>query len=277
VSDNKTVHISNIFKATRKFNRLQQSDFAAILEITQGTVSKIESGLMLPELTLWFKFLKYFQISDPYCFTHGGVEFHDKAIQTILNNGSSLAPISKIDIKKKLLTVRIIRPIFDYLFKKHLKSFEDFLKEQKVSIEIFYIFNHPLSQKFVESIFSFLQSQGINSKNLALLDFNVNNTYGSQPLDPSNEHQLEYFFKAINSDENFIVNYKLVTRNNYYTATLNLKDKALVNELDPESLQHTYYMLYPYYFLKSSKNCLSTAPVIEMIKKNSSWKISYAS
>ncbi len=130
-SENIAQNLAAIFKATRKFNRLQQTEFAAILEITQGTISKIESGNMHPELGLWFKLLRSFHITAPYCFTYGGLEFTEDAFKKLNVNGSALLPTFDFSKEQIIFNVKVIRPIFDFLIQNHSKSFEIFLKEKK--------------------------------------------------------------------------------------------------------------------------------------------------
>lgn len=275
--DNTTQNLAAIFKATRKFNQLQQTEFAAILEVTQGTISKIESGNMHPELGLWFKLLKSFNITDPYCFTYGGVEFNEDVFQTLKKAGSPLLPKFNFSNEKTIFTVRTIRPIFDFILKNHLKTFEGFLKEQKISIEIFYILNHPLPSDFAESFFIFLQENKINEKSVALLNLNFNSTYGGLSDSILKSNSPEMFFDVLNKDKDALVKYKLNPSSNTYTVSLNKKNLSLVESLSVKDLVINYNLLYPYHFLKSTKQCKITPPVITEIKKNQEWKIAYAS
>jgi transcriptional regulator with XRE-family HTH domain len=52
------------FKATREDNNLKQTEFAKLLGITQGSVSKIESGKMIIDLQTYLKFKKEFKVTD---------------------------------------------------------------------------------------------------------------------------------------------------------------------------------------------------------------------
>lgn len=274
-SENSTQNIAAIFKATRKYNRLQQTEFAAILEVTQGTISKIESGNMHPELGLWFKLLKSFNITDPYCFTYGGVEFSEDVFQSLKQNGSALLPNFNFTKDKTIFSVRTIRPIFDFLLKNHWKAFEIFLKDQKISIEIFYILNHPLTYDFAEAFFIFLQENKINEKSVALLNLNFNSAYGGHSSGLLKSNSPEMFFDVLNKEKDALVKYKLNSSSNVYTVSINKKNQSLLELLTAKELVLNYNLLYPYHFLKSTNQCKIAPPVIAEIKKNQEWKISY--
>lgn len=53
---------SIIFKTVRKAKGLRQVEMAKRLGCTQGTISKIESGSMKPEVDVYITFLKTFDI-----------------------------------------------------------------------------------------------------------------------------------------------------------------------------------------------------------------------
>jgi DNA-binding XRE family transcriptional regulator len=271
-----TENIANLFKATRKFNQLQQTEFAAILEVTQGTISKIESGNMHPELGLWFKFLRAFNITDPYCFTYGSLEFNENVFQNLKQIGSPLLPNFPFETEKTIFTVRMIRPIFDYILKNHLKAFEVFLKKNKIGIEVFYILNHPLTVDFAETFFSFLQEVKINEKSLVLLNLNFDASYGALTTNPLKENSPAMIFEALNNEKQSLVKYKLEEELNQYTVSLNKKSQGQLDTFSAKNIVLNYNLLYPYHFLKSTKQCKASSPVITEIKKNTEWQISYA-
>lgn len=277
ISDNSVENISKILKATRKFNRLGQTELAAILEVSQGTISKIESGVMHPELSLWFRFLRNFNISDPYCFSTGNLEFSEDTFNALAKNGSVLLPLFNFGKKENnVFTIRMIRPIFDFVVKGHLKEFEVFLKKFKISIEVFYILNHPITVDFVAALFSFLQEIKVNEKSLSLLDLNFDTSYGSHFDSFVKENSPESFFDLLSREKNTFVKYKLNSSTGFYIASLNKINLALVDTLSAKDLIVNYILTYPYHFLKSIKQCKITPPVVTEIKKNREWKISFA-
>jgi len=232
---------------------------------------------MHPELGLWFKLLKSFNITDPYCFTYGALEFNKEVFQSLKVNGSALLPQYDFSSEKIIFNVRTIRPIFDFIVKNHMKAFEVFLKEKKISIEIFYILNHPLTFDFAGDFFSFLQENKINEKSVALLNLSFNLAHRGLSDSLLKSNSPEMLFDVLNKETDDLVKYKFDSSSNVYTATLSKKNQSIVDSLAAKDLLMSYNILYPYYFLKSTKQCKVTPPVITEIKKNLEWQISYAS
>jgi DNA-binding XRE family transcriptional regulator len=268
-----TGNIAILFKATRKFHRLQQTEFSAILGVTQGTISKIESSVMSPELGLWFKFLKAFNIQDPYCFTYAGIEYNETAFQNIKNEGSSLAP--KFDFKNDnyLFNVRKIRPLFEFVVKNHSKAFDNFLKEQKISREIFYVLNHPLSSEFIDTFFSFLDENKINSKSVALLELNFDSAMGRQ-LESHGVLDSKDIFTILNNDIHSPWSYESGDKSGEYF--INLQGSEYLKNLKSSDSIINYNVLYPYHFLKSSKNIKPGTPTVTELEKDHRWQVLYA-
>lgn len=156
-----------IILATRKYHKLHQGDFAAILGITQGTISKFENQLMAVELSVWFKFVKTFNIKDPACFIDMQLEYNGKVFDSLRTEGSSLAP--KFDFKNAeyVCTIQTLWPIFEHIEKNN--AIEDFFKFHKIQPEIFTIKNHPLPKDFVEAFFSYLKEIKISDEALSYI------------------------------------------------------------------------------------------------------------
>jgi DNA-binding XRE family transcriptional regulator len=277
INENSIQNLAAIFKASRKFNKLQQTEVAAILEVTQGTISKIESGNMQPELGLWFKLLKTFKIIDPYCFTYGGLEFNEEVYQSFKSEGSALLPSYDYSTENVIFNVRTIRPLVDFLLKSHLKAFDVFLKDNKISKEVFYILNHPLTFDFAESFFVFLKENKINEKSISLINFNFDSSLGGEYEALIKSKSIDSIFELLSKDTASLVKYKLDTAHNSYHVILNKKNLSLIDQLTAKELIINYNSLYPYHLLKSTDLCKVNPPVIKEIKKNNEWQICYAS
>ena len=145
---------ANIFKSVRKFYGLQQSEVALILEVTQGWISKLESGKLVPDIIIWFKFTKAFGISDPYCFTYGGVEFKNKILEEKLNSPSKILRGYSFDKENIFLTVRVLKPLIDIFEKNHAKTFYEYLEKYSIPVEFFILLNHPLNYDLVDIVFN---------------------------------------------------------------------------------------------------------------------------
>jgi DNA-binding XRE family transcriptional regulator len=266
-----------LFKATRKFHRLQQTEFAAILGVTQGTISKVEAAVMAPDLSLWFNFLKSFDIQDPYCFTYVALELNDAAFLKLKTDGSPLLPT--FDYKKDncLCTVKKIRPLYDFLMLNHAKPFENFLKENKISKELFYILNHPLTSEFVDTFFSFLNENKINAKSVSLLNLNFEHSLGREKHELASFDSSTDIFSILNKSNENILAYEFDGTNGEYFINLNKKGQQLIHALENSELIMNYNFLYPFHVLKSTKNIKGATPHIHEVKKDQRWKVTYVS
>lgn len=262
--------IAALVKATRKFHRLQQTEFSAILGVTQGTISKIEAASMGPELGLWFKFLRAFNIQDPYCFTYYGLEFEKSSFANLESEGSALAPNFKFEKDNIIFTVRTIRPLFDYLVKNHVRALDEFLKENKIAKEFFFILNHPVTIEIAEKFFIFLEENKINAKSMALLDLNFEYALGRQMRDISSTESSYDLFSIINNNLFNGLEYELSGAKGEYF--INLKTPTLCKS----ELVMNYNFLYPYHVMKSLKDFKSKTPKIQEVKKDSRWHVTYA-
>jgi DNA-binding XRE family transcriptional regulator len=265
-----------LFKATRKFHRLQQTEFAAILGVTQGTISKVEAAVMAPDLSLWFNFLKSFDIQDPYCFTYVALELNDAAFLKLKTEGSPLLPT--FDYKKDdcLFTVKKIRPLYDFLMLNHARPFENFLKDNKISKELFYILNHPLTSEFVDTFFSFLNENKINAKSVSLLNLNFEHSLGREQHELASSGSSD-IFSILNKSNESILAYEFDGTNGEYFINLNKKGQQLIHTLENSELIMNYNFLYPFHVLKSTKNIKGATPHIHEVKKDQRWKVTYAS
>lgn len=265
--------IAILFKSTRRFHRLQQTEFSAILGVTQGTISKIEAGSMSPELGLWFKFLRAFNIQDPYCFTYYGVEFQESAFANLRTEGSSLAPNFNFQNGNYILNSRKLRPLFDFLKENHTKTFENFLKDNKIGKEIFYILNHPITTEFAEKFFLFLEENKINAKSVAMLDLNFDHALGRQMKDLSDSTKI---FSIINNDSDTFLDYELSDNKGEYFINLKKKNQPVLKSLEKSDLVMNYNLLYPYHVMKAAKAISGSTPVIHEVKKDQRWQVTYA-
>lgn len=269
--------IAVLFKSTRKFHRLQQTEFSAILGVTQGTISKIEAGSMSPELGLWFKFLRAFNIQDPYCFTYYGLELNESAFKNLKTEGAALATGFDFSKENYIFSVRKLRPLYDFLVKNHSKTFEAFLKQSGISKEIFYILNHPITTELADTFFSFLEDNKINAKSVALLDLSFDHALGRQMKQLASIESAEDLFTIINNDEDSILEYEFTGTKGEYFVNLKKKNLPFVKSLEKSDLVMNYSFLYPYHVMKSTKSIKGNGPAIHEIKKDQRWQVTYAS
>ncbi|NOT78681.1 MAG: helix-turn-helix transcriptional regulator [Bacteriovoracaceae bacterium] len=271
-------NIAVLFRAIRKFNGLYQADFAKMLGVTQGTISKIESGLLSPELILWFKFLKVFNIKDPYCFTYKGVEFGSDVFQGMATKTSRLAPGFVFDEKNCITTVRKVRPIFDYLMANNQKLLNKFLEKNSIAIELFYILNHPLNDEIVNLLFEFLDSHKFNSQFMNNVDFSFESTLGGFTDELQDKVGSSSFFSDILTvDGDFFVYENSSAKNQYFVSLLK-KDFGKIKNLNSFDSILNYNLLFPYRAVKAIKGSESVgSPMIVQLKENQRWRVDYVS
>lgn len=263
---NQTENLGNIFRAVRKFHGLGQTEFAATLGITQGTVSKIEAALMGPDLALWFRFLDTFGVLDPYCFTYGGIEFKKEKYSDLLADGMKLLPNYKLDAKTQYFSVKKIKPLVTHLERSHEKMFNNFLKKSGVKIELFTILNHPLPILFMSDFFEFLDSVNISEKALSMLKLDFYSSFGKR---------AEQSVDDVLSDDQL---FQYEFNKNEYVVTVNPSNLKGLMEVKKGDAIVNYNLLYPFYLLRSSDKVPSVHPkIVKMQTKEEKWKISYAS
>ena len=77
-----------VFKLIRESHSLTQVEFAKKLNVTQGTVSKVEAGSMKPDLELWYKLVTVFKVKNPFCFEDEKISFK--------SNKSKIAIVARV-------------------------------------------------------------------------------------------------------------------------------------------------------------------------------------
>ena len=267
--------IAALMKATRKFHSLQQTEFAAILGVTQGTISKIESASMGPELILWFKFLKSFNIQDPYCFSYHALEFNQSSFSNLEKDGSVLAPTFNFSKDDYIFTVKAIRPLFDFVEKNHSKNFDIFLKENKISKELFYISNHPITIEIAHRFFSFLEENKITAKSVSLLDLNFDHALGRYMDSISSSEGQTEIFTILNQGSDSLMKYEYSGKKGEYYIDLKEDCSTHFKDLQESELIANYFLLYPYHLMKTAKQLKTVTPQISEVKTNSKWHVTY--
>ncbi|MBC7540189.1 MAG: helix-turn-helix transcriptional regulator [Bacteriovorax sp.] len=261
-------NIANIFKSCRKFNKLQQTAMAKTLNITQGTISKIEDATMKIEMELWFKFLEIFKVKDPYCFYYNSFEISTQNSAFLVQEGSPLLPKFKFTDDFLYLEVKMIRPLIDLVQSKHSDEFDLFLKKNNLKKEIIYLLNHPIPLEIIESFFHFLESMKINAKTLMRLNLDFQSTLGETMLN-GKAPELSDALNIFNQSNN-ILDYNFINSNQYAVST----DLTSLNSLKNDSFLMEYCLLLPLLFLKSKINP-NIALVEKEIKNNNTWLISF--
>ncbi len=205
------------------------------------------------------------------------MEFDESAFLKLKTEGSSLAPGYDFSKNNYICNVKMIRPLYDFLMKNHSKSFESFLKDNKIGREIFYILNHPLTTEFVDTFFTFLDENKINAKSVALLDLNFEHSLGRQMKELVSSESSDEIFNIINNDSDSLLEYEFTGNKGEYFINLKKKNLPFVKSLEKSDLVMNYNFLYPYHVMKSTKNIKGAMPAIHEVKKDQRWQVTYAS
>lgn len=266
--------ISEMFKIVRKMYGLRQVDFAEQLGVRQGTVSKIESGTMAPDLGAWFLLLKAFKVNDPYCFIYSGVEFADSVFENVRQHGSELAPRFNFTHSNQVAVMRLIRPFFDYLKEVDQRPLEKFLKKEKVEIEIFAVLNHPLGFDFLDRFLFYLSTSDVVTEAFPIIALNFNIAFGQHLEQFKSSANLFETFNSFYQQEFTLVQFEKSSQALEYFANINQEQFSKLTNSKKNEFFFKYLLLFPYYLEKSLKGIIHH-PEIEKISESAKWKIHY--
>lgn len=140
-SDRLYANMSNIIKYIRISRNLNQLQMAQILECSRSKASRIENGILKPEIHQWHAFTLYFDLSMD-CYLHGNINFN---APDDLKAFGIHAPYSNDQYSSGILTNAHI-----YAFKKvmDLSSFQDFCQKEGVDPLYFLNVKNPMSLNF---------------------------------------------------------------------------------------------------------------------------------
>ncbi|MCB9090919.1 MAG: helix-turn-helix transcriptional regulator [Halobacteriovoraceae bacterium] len=161
--------IGRLLRAARKMNNISQVEACHSLQLTQGTLSKIENGVLIPKTDLWFEFCDFYKLDvNAYYF---GVVDNFKTIKTSDISRVGLFSIPQEWGEVSTVGVRGISP-YRKLFVEELseKEFEDFCDLKKMDSDYFRIFDNAINYRFEFELVEFLIDKRIlGSKKLKKL------------------------------------------------------------------------------------------------------------
>ncbi len=136
-----------IIRAIRLYYNYTQSDFAAILGVSQGALSRIEAHQLGLSADQWINFCIKFSL-DPHCLTTGIVQVLPR------NINESGFKIPKIYSGDEVATVRYLFPLIK-LMKKTLGEnyYEKFLKDNKLDYVYFHILSNSINSNLIRLFF----------------------------------------------------------------------------------------------------------------------------
>ncbi|OFZ15375.1 MAG: hypothetical protein A2X86_19720 [Bdellovibrionales bacterium GWA2_49_15] len=152
------LNAGRVVYAVRKFHGYGQMELAEEFNISQSNISKIEAGVLAPDLRFWMDFIRVFRVKDPFCFYYGTAEIDGipKLGQVGKNFYKGLTfRIPKHYQTDPVITSRKIRPMIEVLEKTLEKPWHAFLAETKIPHGIFDILNFPLPGLLIKDLADF--------------------------------------------------------------------------------------------------------------------------
>ncbi|MBI2519906.1 MAG: helix-turn-helix transcriptional regulator [Bdellovibrio sp.] len=196
------LNTGRVFYAIRKFHGYGQSELAKEFNLSQSNISKIENGILAPDLFFWMEFTRAFKVQDPNCFYYGSAEIED--IPRLGKVEMSFYKRSGLKIPKHyfsipLMTSRKIRPLIEVFEKTLTKEWNKFLSDSKIPGAIFDILNFPIPTLLVKDVADFFQKHAVKLDFAADLNLMTQANHGlifddyahaSTPV-----HMLKYFIQ----------------------------------------------------------------------------------
>lgn len=146
-------------RAARKRSELTQQSVAARLGISQGALSKIENGILIPSAPQWFEFCEMTSIS-PDSLTAGYIDNGTSAV--LMQKGSDLPfKMPRAYLENRGSKVRAMLPFLAY-FRSLMgeEKLEEYLKANKIDPDFFVQMDNQISLAFCLDISRFLISKG---------------------------------------------------------------------------------------------------------------------
>ena len=163
-----------VIKALRKYHGYQQASFCKFLNIQQGTLSKIESGLLSINATVWIDICMKFKI-NPEAIITGRIEMVEDLPLKLRYELVGNMKVRKRYTRNMGSTVRTVYPLINFL--RHqigMEKTNELLKFLGAPPEYFVIQNLPISILFIQDLVAEITKLGlIDQTNVTrLLDYN---------------------------------------------------------------------------------------------------------
>lgn len=187
---------AQIFRTTRKLFKYNQKELANRLDITQGTISKLENGSLGPDTVLWYQFCKEFDLIADITYKTGYLFFANKMTSTGLEFKMGLFSLDRT------IKVREILPFIQSL--EELGLIEDFhilLRDRGFDTDMLIIPEYFVPFDLILDIFGLANAQ---NKDKEFISSSVNH-YLIEKLNLINylELNLKDFVLHLNSEEPF--------------------------------------------------------------------------
>lgn len=187
-----------ILRALRKYHGINQVQLSQIIGVSQGTMSKLEAGILDLSATQWVYLCQKYNL-DPTIISTGRIEAFDNI--KIDPNCSNSYGNFKINKRYQYLmgsTNRTVYPFIKFLERKAgPEKTNEFFKAIKVDRDYFSIQNLPINILIIEDIFNYLVKLGLISIG------NVGEILKMVPASEVHEHILSQLSKSSEPDKTF--------------------------------------------------------------------------
>ncbi len=273
---------SNITRALRKHYSITQKDFCDLIKVSQGTLSKIEAGLLSLSATQWVYMCDHFKV-PPTALLTGKIEALKEDTKIELTSAKRIGTfkIPKIYSKYMGSTVRTVFPILNFItLKLGEQATKDLLKSLDVDPDYFIIQTHPVSLKLVNDIVQAIINKGILSqRNIGeILNASSTSEVHSYLLDQMGKPKKPFaFFKNLTSfiAHNYEINssYKF---NGDNKCLVRVEDNLHLEELDlTEDFNLFRENFNKVHFQNLSEHFMFEGDITS-IKTNKGWDIAYS-
>jgi len=273
---------SNITRSLRKHYGITQKDFSEMIDVRQGTLSKIESSQLELSATQWISLCDHFKI-DPSALLYGKIEMLADDKFLCLDNATK---VGSFKIPRKYSynmgsTVRTAYPLIKFAEKQiGDEKTKELLKYLNVDPDYFVIQSHSLNLMFIHDFVNQLISKGlIKSKNVAQIlkstEASEVHSYVIDQLSKSKKPELAFKkftqllprYYEINSNYDFIGDKKCLIRveDNEHIEEMSFSEEFL-NFREDFNLAH----------FKGLSQFLDFNGELKTVKTNKGWDIAYS-
>ncbi|MBL7664479.1 MAG: helix-turn-helix transcriptional regulator [Bacteriovoracaceae bacterium] len=205
---------SKIIRTGRKLMGLTQVELAAKLNFVQGTVSKYESGTLMPGLEEWFRFCNFIRLDIHEAFEQGVIDGNPE--QDFSKHKFS---ISKKYKSEQLLFVREITPLLSLANQQLGKEgVATFFKNINFDQDYLNVMNAPLSINLFTDLYQLLVSLGVRD---------LDNKIFTKTLDFANHGRFGADYKKFENKLQLIQ--KIIDNQSSYNTILKFQSKSQRN------------------------------------------------
>jgi transcriptional regulator with XRE-family HTH domain len=157
-----SVKIGRVMRTARKLKGLSQIEIAASLGVNQATLSRYESGRLVPSVKDWYKFCQTINIDSQKTYLLGVIDNHSKLISGLYYNNSFKLPDKYKNTHE--LKVRDLFPFWTLIKETYSeKEIKDWCKLKKIDSDIFYAHDMQVSFSLVTDLYDFLKTSKSSS------------------------------------------------------------------------------------------------------------------